>query len=664
MNISAVVVVMGLLVCGSTAAFGHPPMDSMQRESLALSFGAPAVRDTGTFLQVSMSGTQATLYQAGKPALPMYTTTLQLPFGSAIQDVTICLGETKTMNLQKKISPAPAPYTDGTTRERTDVVLDTNTYSAQEYYPLQWFSYSTGGGLSKEGTHVTFFTIRVFPLRYSPGTDTLLFIDNCELHFSYKTPVNSPFPVTASNDLVIISPYLFVPVLEKLATHKTTIGWKTKIIPLNTIYSEYPGKDRSEQIKYFIKSAAEQWGTKYVLLVGGMKSHLFAKPRDDINVGTRDWHIPVRYTNIWDADRTYDPGFISDLYYADLYDGEGEFCTWDSDGDGVYGRWTNTVPLIDSDFTTDQIDFYPDVYLGRLPCRNIIEVRTIVEKIISYEQTAADPSWFKRMVVVGGDPYNDEGTNYLEGELIGYKALLYMPGFAQRKLFASNKDTAPDLTPQTENIIREINEGCGFLLFDGHGSPGWWNTFWPGQFNALIEKGGISIYQFSQLKNNNKLPICIIGGCHNNMFNVSTLLTLIDVNNKHFMWSNGAPIPECFGWSLTVKAKGGAIATIGNTALGYEAGGELGDLNGDGINEPDCVEALCGYLESLFFKGYGLDHIDILGSTWCNAIAEYLKTYPGMENLNDAKVIEQWILFGDPSLKIGGYPVTSHSSGI
>ena len=29
--------------------------------------------------------------------------------------------------------------------------------------------------------------------------------------------------------------------------------------------------------------------------------------------------------------------------------------------------------------------------------------------------------------------------------------------------------------------------------------------------------------------------------------------------------------------------------------------------------------------------------------------------YPGMENISDAKTIEQWVLFGDPSLKIGGY---------
>jgi len=278
-----------------------------------------------------------------------------------------------------------------------------------------------------------------------------------------------------------------------------------------------------------------------------------------------------------------------------------------------------------------------------------------VNKIIAYEKKPADRSWFKKMVVVGGDPYDDQGTNYLEGELIGEKALSYMTGFEQQRLFASNREMNPSLTPKTQNIIREINEGCGFLLFDGHGGPSWWNTYWPGEFDSLIQNGGITIYQFSQLQNNEKLPICIIGGCHSNQFNVSLLLTVLDPQNKHFMWSNGAPIPECLGWSLTVKPSGGAIATIGNTALGYEAGGEVGDLNGDSLNEPDCVEALCGYLETHFFKAYSVNHNDILGKTWCTAINEYLFIYPGMKNISDAKTIEQWVLFGDPSLKIGGY---------
>jgi hypothetical protein len=440
-----------------------------------------------------------------------------------------------------------------------------------------------------------------------------------------------------------------------LAEHKNTVGIRTKIITLGEIYSEYPGIDRPEQIKYCIKDHVEQSGTSYVLLVGGMKSHIAAKPRDDVNTGTRDWYLPVRYSNLWDTDIVYDPGFISDLYYADIYDSEGNFCNWDSCGDGIYGGWSNTAPLASPMYPTDQIDFYPDVCLGRLPCRNVFEVNTIVDKIIAYETKPADHSWFKKIVAVGGDPYDDQGTDYIEGELISEKVVSFMHGFTPRKLFASNRETDPDFTPITQNIIREVNEGCGFLFFDGHGGPSWWNTFWPGEFFALIKNGGITVYQFSFLKNKEMLPICVIGGCHDNLFNVSVFMTLIDLKNKHFMWSNGAPIPECFGWSLTVKSNGGAIATIGNTALGYEAGGEVGDLDGDKNNEPDCVEALCGYLESQFFKGYGAYQIDMLGKTWCYAIGKYLGTYPGMENSSDAKVVEQWVLFGDPSLKIGGY---------
>ena len=38
------------------------------------------------------------------------------------------------------------------------------------------------------------------------------------------------------------------------------------------------------------------------------------------------------------------------------------------------------------------------------------------------------------------------------------------------------------------------------------------------------------------------------------------------------------------------------------------------------------------------------------------AITNDLTVYPGMRDRTDAKTVEQWILFGDPSLKIGGYP--------
>jgi hypothetical protein len=648
------IIVVGFVLMSSITVIGVQKKEQKLQDSFSLMFQEPCLVDDDVYVGVTMQGAPACIYHTGKPVLPMYTTTMQLPFGSIIQNVNISFNEVHTMVLPKKIRPAPYPLIEGQTAA-VSYSVDDVVYGSSEFYPDQWITYSMGGGLNEYSTHVTFLTLQVTPVRYSPGMDTLHYLNSCRITVTYEPPTSSPFPITATYNLVIIAPPQFVRPLQRLADHKNMLGVRTVITSLSDIYRDYAGNDRPEQIKYFIKNAVETWGVTYVLLVGGLKSHLAGKPRDDVNEGTRDWYLPVRYTNLWDFNTTFDPGFISDLYYADLYNANGSFCSWDSGSDGIYGGWSNPQRLGPPNYPTDQIDFYPDVYLGRLPCRNLFEVISIVNKIITYEEKPADPSWFKKVVAVGGDPYDDIGTNYIEGELVSEKALSYLPGFQQQKLYASNRESNPDFTPIATNIIREISAGCGFLFFDGHGSPAWWNTFWPGDFNALIQKGGLSIYQFSQLNNDDKLPICIVGGCHCSLFNVSLFNTIRDRQNAQMMWSFGLPIPECWSWALTVKPRGGAIATIGSTGLGYEAGGEVGDLNGDGLNEPDCVEALGGYLETQFFKAYGVNHTEILGNTWGAAMNSYLNIYPGMQNRSDAKTIEQWVLFGDPSLKIGGY---------
>lgn len=651
----SILFVLGLLCSSSVTAITLIETDGLQRCSLSFSFSEPSFVEGETTLQVLMEGAPACVYQSGQPVLPMATTTIQLPFGSKIKDVTISFDAVKTKELYMRIIPAPAPRIQSAYGETSKASITQKDSSDMDYYPSDWIAYFTGGGLNDQGTHVTFLTLRVFPVRYNTKDDTVLYLDSCNVSITYVKPAQYPFPSEVTNDLIIICPAQFVLPLQRLATHKNSVGIRTEIKTTGEIYRTYPGYDRPEQIKYFIKDTMERFGTTYVMLVGGLKSHFFGKPRDNLNTGTRDWHLPVRYSNLWDDDVLYDPGFISDLYYADIYDGQGGFCTWDSFDDGIYGGWSHSFSLGLPENPIDQIDFYPDIYLGRLPCRNLVEVYTVVNKIISYETKSADSSWFKRMVAVGGDPYDDQGTDYLEGELICEKVLSYMTGFEQQKLFASHKDTNPEFTPTTQNIVREINQGCGFLFFDGHGGPYWWNTFWPGEFEAMIEDGGISVPQFRQLKNKDALPVCIVGGCHNNLFNVSVLSTVTDPRNKRSSWSLGVPVRECWGWSLVAKPNGGAIAAIGNTGLGYEAGGEVGDLDGDGINEPDCVESLCGYLEAQFFKGYQLHHINVLGKTWCHAIIEYLQIYPGMEQWSDAKTLEQWVLLGDPTLKIGGY---------
>ena len=100
------------------------------------------------------------------------------------------------------------------------------------------------------------------------------------------------------------------------------------------------------------------------------------------------WDIPVRYSRVVPPDEQEYPeqSFISDLYFADIFDGEGNFSSWDSNNDNVFSQWNGTF--------REEMDLYPDVYLGRLPCRNNKEVKIMVRKIINYEKDRCDENWF------------------------------------------------------------------------------------------------------------------------------------------------------------------------------------------------------------------------------------------------------------------------------
>jgi hypothetical protein len=64
-----------------------------------------------------------------------------------------------------------------------------------------------------------------------------------------------------------------------------------------------------------------------------------------------------------------DDGIITDLYYSDIYKEGGIFDNWDSNNDGIFAYHNGNSSK------NDTLDLYPDVCLGRLPCRNNNEVK-------------------------------------------------------------------------------------------------------------------------------------------------------------------------------------------------------------------------------------------------------------------------------------------------
>jgi len=95
------------------------------------------------------------------------------------------------------------------------------------------------------------------------------------------------------------------------------------------------------------------------------------------------FNVPVRYSNL--NDRGYwNETYVSDLYYADIYKGQGEFDDWDSNNNSVFAEWTfKWDPENQYWYEVDNkdiLDLYPDVYVGRLACNNVFEVNTVVKK--------------------------------------------------------------------------------------------------------------------------------------------------------------------------------------------------------------------------------------------------------------------------------------------
>ena len=589
-------------------------------------FEKPEIKENNGYTIVSLSGAKS-IMDEGKPILPYKVDVIRFPLGTKVE-VTAEKGTVYEMPLASKVKPYPM-YTLMTTQGKL-VMKEGKVYESNEPYPENWVETRTTVGLYN-GERMVTLSIFIYPCRYVPAENKLIYTDSVKVDISYETV---PMPTTNTvdtYDLLIIAPDDWMADLQPLKEHKESHGIKTIIVGLNEIYSgKYfttQGRDDAEKIKYFIKDAIENWGIKYVMLVGGRQGGVF-KER---------WLMPVRYTHL-DDQSNWEASYVSDLYYADLYkyeNGNAVFEDWDSNGDGVFAEW--------SGFKKDTLDLNPDVIVGRLGCRNKWEVNIMVNKIIQYETSNAKSSdWFKRLVVIGGDtfpPYPDDP--YYEGEVSNQKVIEYLPDFEPVKLWTSlGTLNGPD------DIINAISEGCGFLDFEGHGNPMSWATHPPHDEETWI---GIDVTQFHKLSNDGMYPVCMIGGCHNSQFNVS-VFNLVKIKKIYETYYKSEWSPECFGWWIVRKPNGGAIASVGNTGLGY---GYIGDYNNDSI--PDSIQGLGGWIDTEFFRIYGQEGKDIVGELHTTALANYVATFPVMKDNIDCKTVQEWVLLGDPSLKIGGY---------
>lgn len=399
--------------------------------------------------------------------------------------------------------------------------------------------------------------------------------------------------------LVVIGPSDFSSQIAPLITHKIERGITSKFVSLTDVYSGtyFPvtGRDNQEKIKYFIKNAMENWQTGYILLAGGNNL------------------LPGRETHVYIAD---DPEygheiFISDLYYADIYNETGGFSSWDTNNNNIFGEynWYNQ---------TDSVNLHPDVYLARLPATSASQVTVCVNKIINYENTPGyQQSWFPYITVCGGDSFSDNDS-VNEGEYANQKIVNLMTSFTPTELWVTNGKLTSINPTGVDNIKTALNAGCGFVDFNGHANTNIWATHPHNDFSTWVPTptGGFKTSDIQTLSNGDKLPI----------------VTVEAPDAAEF-----ASDPNCFNWAFIYNSNGGAIGSFGATGIAY-------CYVGTGV-----TQGLIGKIGLDTYKAYKIDKSTTFGEIWAKTLERYIKS--GMTDA-DYKTVEEWEAFGDPTLAI------------
>lgn len=586
---------------------------NVQKEStveFSIDFSTPTLNENNNFYEILVNETNSITTKEGSPLMPVYSKTFEFPLGVHITSINTRQSLIQPLSVEKQVRPVPSKEKIGDQIILIEGRINEEVYNSNESFPNDWFTFTTGTGLNKNNEHVLFFSCHITPVRYLPNAHLLQYITQFTIQIVYDEA--PPTPVSSNKySLMVITPSEFSESLQPLIEHKNAYGVPTILVTLDEIYSSSIGQDNPEKIKFFIKNAVENWNTEYVLLVGDMKK------------------LPIRVTlaSWWERD------LLSDLYYADIYNSSGDFCSWDANGNNLFGE-------IDHDGNDlDGVDLYADVHIGRLPCSDTNEVITIVNKIITYEEDTYGQIWFKRFVLAGGDtfpPYLGAPPSVYEGEITNIKVAQNLPGFNTTFLWASTNT----LNPLSFN--RAINRGTGFVSYSGHGFEHGWGTYRP---NSETKRG--MIWYFTPyiigFNNENKLPIIFLDACLTAKldFNFTDLQhyfpETVHLLTRIFKLSEDPSVSyPCFAKGLLAKGNGGAIATIGSTRTAYTYVDAYGVYGG------------AGYLNVHFFASY------TEGATAGEMLTGAQNAY--IQNVGpDYFTLEEFILLGDPSLMVGGY---------
>ncbi|MBN2829767.1 MAG: VCBS repeat-containing protein [Candidatus Cloacimonetes bacterium] len=362
-------------------------------------------------------------------------------------------------------------------------------------------------------------------------------------------------------DMIIITGEAQATWFEDYAQWRTDRGVLTGIVSVQNIYTEYDGLDHADQLRNYIIDAYQTYtGTanplKYVLLGGD----------DEI--------IPIRgvYGRVGD---TVDNNMPSDLYYACL-DG-----TWDDNANGIYGE------------IADNVDFYPEISIGRIPAETEGEFNNFFNKVYHYVDVN---SYSNNKACMFGENLNMNPVTW--GGDYKDEILDRMPDTYQMETLYQREGTF-----SRETVMEAINGGVNVMNHMGHANQSFLMGMVTSNISALT---------------NTEFGFLFSQGCYPAAFDEATSLA-------------GESIAENL-----VFRPGGLMAFIGNTRYGWYY--------------PGSTNGASQYYDRSFFDALYEENIRELGDAHTFCLTD--NVVEAMQNDVMRWCYFELILFGDPSIQV------------
>ena len=307
------IIITGLVFILILSGFGAAALSENEHETLkkteSISFSVPQIQELNEYVEITLEEATSYRMDAGNFVLPKVTRVYRFPFGTTIENVEVIFSDVTEQKISKKVQIASDPLPDIYNRAVSKLAQESKQIYQTELSAKETYSYNVGAGRYGDEL-VCYLSVIMYPIQYDSLKDTIYYSDNAEVKITY-TPPENPMILEDEYDMVIIAPSDFSSALQPLVEHKIDCEVSTILVTLNEIndgtYFPLEGRDCAEELKYFIKNAFDEWGIKYVMLVGGRAG----------GVMEEKWYVPVRYSQLDDGG---EGSYLTDLYFADLYE--------------------------------------------------------------------------------------------------------------------------------------------------------------------------------------------------------------------------------------------------------------------------------------------------------------------------------------------------------